>query len=100
RHAVELLVDELPDAPFEGGDPLGCEGSAHEAAQPRVFRRVLHEHRMLLAAPPSQEPHLGVGHPEPLGRPARAAPAAGVEEYQATVVVAAQVQDTVQLTPM
>ena len=55
---------------------------------------------MLLAPPPSQEPHLGLGHPEPLGRPARAAPAARVEEHLATVVVAAQVQDTVQLTAM
>jgi hypothetical protein len=96
----DVLGDEVSDAPFQSRDPLGCERSAHEAPQPGVVGWVLHEHRMLLAAPPGQEPYLGGGHPDALRRPSGAASAAGVEQRLATVVVAGQVDGTVQRAAM
>ncbi len=43
-HAIELLVDDLLDARPHVGDAAGGEGLGHQAAQPRMVGRVLHQH--------------------------------------------------------
>ena len=42
--AIELLVDQRPDARPHVGDAAGGEGLGHQAAQPRVVGRILHQH--------------------------------------------------------
>ena len=44
NHAIELLVDDLPDARPHVGDAAGGEGLGDQAAQPRMVGRILHQH--------------------------------------------------------